>query len=224
MKMKIFSILILFMLILSIQGAAGLPINKKTPHQPPTPLADDVPVWSVGDTWTYAVSDFTFDYEESGYKLYFDGSIDDFTWTVVSCAGNTYTIEFTGDLDCVYDIYLSSSSGTFAVTGSMKPSFTQLSGTLVFGKTDLHLQDMNAQMTGITAATLYPLPIPLPLPFKATFTSDLTTPFPLYDFPLSTHKFWTLPEMDIQLNAHVGGILGLFTIPITFITHYSWTP
>jgi len=187
-------------------------------------IDDDVPIWENGNSWTYTIDEFTFDYEEGGQKIYFDGSLDDFTWTVSDTDGDVYIVDFTAEINCEYEIYMSSSSVTLSVTGNMKSILTRMTGTLVFTKSNLQLQDMSAEIRGITAAKLYPIPIPLPIPFKATIETDLSTEFPLYDFPLSSNKFWNLPNMDIVVSVNVGGIFGLISIPITYTTHYSWTP
>jgi len=224
MKIKILEIITVVILLVSVASTVGQTAIEKTQKNEPTTLDDDVPIWSVGDSWTYTVNDFTFDYQGSSQKLYFDGSIADFTWTVVDTSGSTYTVDFTGKLNCEYDIYLSLSSLTLAVSGTMKETLTHMSGTLIFTKSNLQLQDMSAEIKGITMAKIYPLPIPFPIPFKVKINGDLSNEFPLFDFPLSTNKFWTLPDMDIVMSVHAGGPFGIIDIPITFSTHYSWMP
>jgi len=224
MKTKKLEIIVITILIVSVTSAVGQTTIENKHKNETTILDDDVPIWNVGDSWTYTVNDFTFDYEGSSQRLFFDGSIDDFTWTVADTSGSTYKVDFTGKLNCEYYVYLSSSSGAFAVSGTMKETLTHMSGTLTFTKSDLQLQDMSAEIKGITIAKIYPLPIPLPIPFKVTLNGDLSTEFPLFDFPLSTHKFWNLPDMDIFISVHVGGPFGIINIPISFVTHYSWMP
>jgi len=224
MKIKILGIIVCMLLLTSVITAVGQTTIEKKQNKGSNILDDDVPIWNVGDSWTYTIDDFTFDYEGGGQKIFFDGSIDDFTWTVADTGGSTYKVDFTGKLNCNYEIYLSSSSGTIYVTGNIKNTLTRMDGTLVFTKSNLQLQDMSAEIKGITAAKIYPIPIPLPIPFKATVEGDLSTEFPLFDFPLSSNKFWTLPDMDIIMSIHAGGIFGIINIPITFSTHYSWMP
>ena len=224
MKIKILGIIVCILLLTSVITAVGQTTIEKKQNKGSNILDDDVPIWNVGDSWTYTIDDFTFDYEGGGQKIFFDGSIDDFTWTVADTGGSTYKVDFTGKLNCNYEIYLSSSSGTIYVTGNIKNTLTRMDGTLVFTKSNLQLQDMSAEIKGITAAKIYPIPIPLPIPFKATVEGDLSTEFPLFDFPLSSNKFWTLPDMDIIMSIHAGGIFGIINIPITFSTHYSWMP
>lgn len=224
MKIKIFGIIVLMLLLTSAMSAVGQTTIEKKQNMGQTLLDDDVPVWNVGDSWTYTIDDFTFDYEESGQKLFFDGNIDDFTWTVADTSGSTYIVDFTAQLSCDFEIHLSLPSTTLIVTGKIRDTLTKMTGILIFTKSDLHLQDMSAEIKGIVFAKISPIPIALPLPFKATLNADLTTEFPIFDFPLSSNKFWDLPNMDIVANVHAGGIFGLVSIPISFTTHYFWVP
>jgi len=224
MKIKIFGIIVFMLLITSAITVVGNTNIKQKQNIGSTLLDDDVPVWNVGDSWTYTIDDFTFDYEVEGTKIYFDGEIDDFTWTVADTSDSTYKVDFTGKLNCVYEIYLSFPSASIYLIGSMKNALTRMDGTLVFTKSDLQLKDITAEIKGITLAKIYPLPIALPIPFKATIDGDLSTDFPLFNFPLSSNKFWDLPNMDIVMKMDIGGIFGLIQIPITFTTGYYWTP
>jgi len=224
MKIKTFGIIVFMLLLTSAISAVGQTTIEKKQKMGQTLLDDDVPVWNVGDSWTYTIDDFTFDYEEGGQKLFFDGNIDDFTWTVADTSGTTYIVDFTAELSCDFEVFLSSSSTSFYVTGNIKNTLTRVTGTLTFTKSNLQLQGMSAQIMGIVSAKISPLPIALPIPFKATMNVDLSTEFPLFDFPLYSNKFWTLPDMDIVVSIHAGGIFGLISIPITFTTHYSWMP
>jgi hypothetical protein len=224
MKIKIFGIIILMLLLTSAMSAVGQNTIVKKQNMGQTLLDDDVPIWNVGDSWTYTINDFTYDYDEGGLKLFFDGNIDDFIWTVADTSGSTYIVDFTAQLSCDFEIQLSSPSTTLIVTGKIRDTLTKMTGTLIFTKSNLYLQDMSAEIRGIVFAKISPIPIALPLPFRATLNADLTTEFPLFDFPLSPNKFWNLPAMDIVANVNAGGIFGLISIPITFTTNYPWIP
>ena len=224
MKRKILKIVIICMLLISSIAIIAGGTNNKTKQPTATLFSDDVPTWQIGDSWTYTVNDFTFDYEVGGQKIYFDGSIDDFTWTVADTSGSTYTIDFTGKLNCDYEVYLSSSSLTLYVTGTIKDTLTQMTGSIIFTKENLEIIDMNAEIRGITAGKISPIPFALPLPFKVTVDADLSQNFPLFDFPLSSGKFWSMPNIVTTVKVSAGGIFGLINIPITFTTEYPWLP
>lgn len=223
MKIKILGIMVCILVILSVAAVAE-PIKIKQISKGTTSFDDDAPTWNVGDSWTFTINDFTVDYNESGQKMFMDGKIDDFEWTVASTSGISYEVDFTGKLTADYEVYLSSPSATLYVTGTFKPTLTSLTGTIIFTKSNLEIEDINAEIKGITMATISPIPIPLPIPFKLTLDGDLSTVFPIFDFPLHALKTWALPDINIQMNAQFGGIFGLIKIPVTFPVHYPWTP
>ncbi len=223
MKIKILGIMVCMLVILSAAAVAE-PIKIKQISKGTTSFDDDVPTWNVGDSWTFTINDFTVDYDESGQKMFMDGKIDDFKWTVTDTSGSSYKVDFTGEITADYEIYLSSPSATLYVTGTFKPTLTHLTGAITFTKSDLEIEDISAEIKGITMATISPIPIPLPIPFKLTLDGDLSTVFPIFDFPLHALKPWALPDIDIEMNVQFGGIFGLIKIPVTFPTHYSWTP
>ena len=223
MKIKILGIMVCMLVILSVAAVAE-PIKIKQISKGTTSFDDDVPTWNVGDSWTFTINDFTVDYDESGQKMFMDGKIDDFKWTVTDTSGSSYKVDFTGEITADYEIYLSSSALTLWVTGTFIPALTRIKGTIIFTKSDLEIEDISAEIKGITMATISPIPIPLPIPFKLTLDGDLSTVFPIFDFPLHALKPWALPDIDIEMNVQFGGIFGLIKIPVTFPTHYSWTP
>jgi hypothetical protein len=220
MKSKFLGILLCILLLAG--GVAGAQYNQ--PLRSSTTLDDDVPTWNMGNSWTYALHDFTADYDESGQKLYCKGSIDEFTWTVVDTSDGFYKVDFTGNLNCEYDIHLSSSMGSFSISGTIKETFSRMSGSIIWTQSGLELSDFSAEIRGLTAGKIHPLPFALPLPFKVTIDADLSTEFPLFDFPLDSNKYWALPEVQLKLSIRAGGIFGLIEIPITFTMNYPWTP
>ncbi|MBN1280293.1 MAG: hypothetical protein JXA00_01445 [Candidatus Thermoplasmatota archaeon] len=200
-------------------------VATATNLSPPAPLDDDVPIWQVGNSWTYTVDPFVVDYDYSGQTVLMDGSIEDFTWRVTDTSDATYyKVEYTGKLTATYDIYLSSFSGKLDMAGTFKPTWTRLKGTILFTKADLQIHHATAEIKGITMATIAPLPFALPIPFKVIADVDFSTDFPLFNFPLNDNKYWTMPSLDITIQANAGGILGIFQVPIQFVTSYSWTP
>lgn len=221
--MKIKIIVLLTILILTSSGFGAIAQNNNNLNQEKLML-DEVPIWNSGESWTYKIDQFTYEYFYEGQGFYFEGGINDFTWTVKNVGSDTYELDFTGKLNCDYEIRISSSLRTFIFTGLIDASKTRFTGTLIFSKSNLNFQDISGSIVGITKVNIGNLPISIPLPFKMTFDSELTTDFPLFDFPLSNNKFWNLPSMDIVLNMQVGGIFGLIKMPIKFTTHYSWIP
>lgn len=224
MRRKILVILISTIFLLNVVVVAE-PIFENHKESEPTNFDDPAPIWSVGNTWTYTINDFTVDYDDGTIKMIMDGRIDDFKWTVSDTSGSDYVVDFTGKLTAdSFEIYLPLTSFTLDVTGSINPSLTRLSGTIIFTKSDLEIKDISAELKGIALAKISPIPINLPIPFKMTVDSELSTVFPIFDFPLYDHKFWSLPEISATMNIKAGGLLGFIQFPITFFTSYPWIP
>jgi hypothetical protein len=211
------------MLILFSFGTMAEYIDTEHPPEI-TGFSDDVPEWHVGDSWTYTIDDFTVDFVFSGQKIFIDGSIDDFKWTVEDTSGSTYRVGFTGKFNGRYEIFLSSSSGKFYIVGTVKDTLTSLIGEIIFTQSNLELRDMSGELKGITWGKISPLPFALPLPFKATIDGDLSTEFPLFDFPLYVPKFWNFPDMQATMRIRAGGIFGLLQIPMSISVDYPWIP
>jgi hypothetical protein len=200
-----------------------------TAHPPPSSstntLNDDVPIWQVGDSWTYTVNNLTVNYDNSGQKILVNGRIDDFTWTVVDTSDSTcYKVNFTGKLTASYTLKLSSISGNLDCQGTVKKTLTRLKGTMLFTKSDLQIHDITAEAKGLTAVIIAPLKHSLPFPFKLTVYGDFSEDFPLFDFPLNPDKYWNLPHMEITMQAIAGGIFGIFHYPVSISTEYWWLP
>jgi len=224
MKYKILVFLISILFLINIVAVAS-PISNMLRKTETTNFDDPVPTWEVGDTWTYTFDNFTVDYDYGDIKIFIDGRIDDFKWSVVDASGTDYLVEFTGEITAdSYEIYLPLSSSILHVTGSIKPSRTSLSGTIVFTKSDLEMKDLSAELKGVVGAKINQIPISIPIPFKITLNSSLSAVFPIFDFPLSDDKYWNLPALDITSNINVGGKFGLIKIPFTLTTSYSWIP
>lgn len=221
-KLLAFSIIIIFLINIA---AVANPVSNDPKENKTANLDDPVPTWTVGDTWTYTFNSIIVDYSYNDLKVYMTGRIDDFKWTVTDTSGEDYIVKLSGKITVnSYDIYLPFASTVLHITGSIKPQLTSLSGNIVFTKSDLELKDLSASLTCITAAKISPLFFPIPIPIKLTLDSELSTLFPLFDFPLFSHKFWSLPSVVITSKINIGGLFGIFKYPITIQTSYSWTP
>jgi hypothetical protein len=190
-----------------------------------TSFDDTVPEWKIGDTWVYTTDSVLINYDDQGQKVFIDGKIDDFTWTVSDTSNPSYyTVTFTGKLTANYDFIFSTTSGALHLTGTFKNPLVRLKGTFVFTKDSLQIHEVYAEIKGLTMVKIAPLKFSLPLPFKLTTDAGLSVDFPLLDFPLSSFKFWSLPTIDITLQTRIGGLFGIIGFPITFHVLYTWTP
>jgi len=222
MMSKIVGIFVCMLLLFSFGTMAEQIDSENMPEI--TSFSDDVPEWHVGDSWTYTIDDFTVDFVFDSQKIFIEGSIDDFKWTVKDTSGDIYRVEFTGEFNGRYEIFLSSSSGKFDIVGTVQDTLTNLNGEIIFTQSDLEIRDISGELKGITWGKISPLPFSLPLPFKATIDGDLSTDFPLFDFPLYVPKFWNFPEMQATMRIRAGGIFGLIQIPMSISVNYPWIP
>jgi hypothetical protein len=219
-KKTIISVLVCILVIPSfLVSAEPIDIIKK-----PSNYDDDVPIWNNGDSWTYSVSEFWVNFTYEGKNIKMVGKIDDFKWTVTDTSGSSYKVDITGEITANYDITLPVGSLVLYFSGKINPTWTNLKGTIIFGKSNLEIEDFNAEITGMTSIKIHPIPINLPILVKITANADLSTSFPLFDFPLHVLKLWNMPEIDVITNFNLGGIFGLIKIPIIISTHYDWIP
>jgi len=224
MRYKLIVFLINALFIINIVAVAA-PISNDLKENKTMYFDDPVPTWSVGNSWTYTFNNFSVHYEYNEIKIFIDGRIDDFKWTVVNTDGTDYKVDLTGEITAdSYEVNLPLSTKTLHITGSIKPSLTSLSGTIVFTKSDLEIKDISAEIKGIISAKISPIPFSIPIPFKVTLDGDLSTVLPIFDFPLFDDKYWNLPAIDVTSNISVGGIFGFIKYPFTLTTSYTWIP
>jgi hypothetical protein len=221
---KTVSIAIISIILLSAFGVTATNSTSTASSYKSTSFNDDVPIWNVGNSWTYTVTGITVSYNQGGQQILMQGSIDDFTWTVTDTTGNYYTVAVTGKLSATYDLLLNSQTSTLHLVGSFAPTLTRLTGTIQFTKSNLQIHAVSFQLLGITKTKINNLQFYLPLPFKLVSQGSLTTDFPLLDFPLYMLKFWDLPDVTLTMSSTFGGIFGLIQIPFTVSVHYSWMP
>jgi len=219
-KKTIISILVCMLVIPSfLVSAEQIDLIKES-----TNYDDDVPIWNNGDSWTYTVSEFWVNFTYEGKNIKMVGKIDDFKWTVKDTSGSSYKVDITGEITANYEITLPLGSLVLYFSGTINPTWTNLKGTIIFGKSNLEIEDFNAEITGLTSIKIHPIPINFPILVKITANADLSTSFPLFDFPLHVLKLWNMPEIDVITNFNLGGIFGLIKIPIIISTHYDWIP
>jgi len=221
---KILSIMVIGIFVLSGLGTVAKNSQTNSSSYNASTFDDDVPVWNVGDIWTYTVNNITVNYTHEEQKIFIDGKIDDFSWKVTDTTGDYYTVAVTGKITANYDIYLSYQTSTIHFIGSFKPALTRLTGTIQFTKSDLEIHDLSLQLKGITFTKINSIPFAIPLPFKLVTEGDLSVDFPVFDFPLYGLKFWNLPDLTMTMSSTFGGIFGIIQIPFTVGVHYSWTP
>ena len=221
MRKKTIVIFLISMLVIPSIIVSGEQINNEKVNT--SVPDDDVPIWKVGDSWTYTISSFYVNYSYGGRKILMSGRIDDLKWIVSDITETTYVVSVTGVVSANYNIETPVGNLILKLNGIVNPSSNTLRGTIIFNKANLHVVDVDATLFGISSVGFYDLPISIPLPIRISANGALSVPFPLFDFPLHLLKIWNLPEIDLTGELNFGGIFGLIKIPMTLTRHYDFT-
>jgi len=221
MRKKTIVIFLVSMLVIPSIIVSGEQIKEE---KTTTSSTMDGPIWKIGTSWTYTIDNFWVNYTYKENNIQLAGRIDDFKLTVAEITETTYIVDISGTVSASYKVTAVMGNIILRFNGVIDPSSNRLKGTIIFDKENLHIKDFDAQIVCFSAVQFFNLPINIPLILKITADATLSTPFPLLDFPLHTLKFWNLPEIDLDTDVNIGGILGIFKVPMTINRHYDWTP
>jgi hypothetical protein len=170
-----------------------------------------VPVWDVGDKWTYTISTSG----EKGSELDFDVTLDNFI------------LEVTDVLTDRYELSVSIPRGDFRATGSVDVDLLKISGslkntmadgTMYIRKSDLALMNLQLNIDGETNKIILP-----------SFTADLDINF--YDdtfnstnltslqFPLNVDDSWTASPSYVIVDAYHNILPDVLPNPISIYNY-----
>ena len=182
MKNKIVGIVILMLVATTVVSATNINVKEKIQ---PTSVGVDVPVWVVGDSWTYDNRLTQYRYLSNGtlsFKLF-----ENYTETiaVTDASGDNYTVKVTGK-----NIEGSLVNGSYRLkfTGFMKET-----GELVLRKTDLACLSESYTTKGLAFWLIGK--IGFPIPAQLTFFQKYRTPsgYRFLPFPLIAGTNGTIP-------------------------------
>jgi hypothetical protein len=206
MNTKILGILILMLLI----AAMAIPIsalNKEhIPNTKPISKGADVPVWEVGDSWTYNMEIYTAAAQNvtDGMVVEADGEI---TFKVADNTGDTYTLTSTAK----------PIMGTIDNPGNIDIRITRLSSysaELELQKTDLAIITHDFTMKGIVLLTLGPIPLPIPLQMQSSRHTEFTPALNMIPFPLNDGDSGTIGGFTVAEHGETSMFWGLIPILI----------
>jgi hypothetical protein len=163
----------------------------------------DVPVWEIGDSWTYNEQYNSFGYREDGTLSYLWYLNCTSTYTVTDDTGDTYIIELTSD----------DTEGRFNV-GKYRLKLTpfyKLMQELEHRKTDLAYVQLSTQEKGLVIWQLGNIGIPIPAYHSDIWTHDYTPAQEIIPFPLSDGKTGTLSSFMITGHEKISLYFGLIT-------------
>lgn len=183
MNRRIIGVLTCMLLMVNSLAIVSCADFKQVPTEANTNSFDDevnVPTWNIGDSWTYDVE------HSVGFDQYvfFDWILEDLEFTVTDDAGDSYRVEFAGDV--VGEI------GHFPFAIPLEDATIQ--GHEIIGKSDLGISQLIAHAQGTRKIG----PVEIPIDIDITVTSDPA--FTVLSFPLFVGKSWTRPSSSVSIE------------------------
>jgi hypothetical protein len=184
----------------------------------------DVPVWQVGNTWTYVIEDINLNiHETEGRDIDIKLNADDFTLTVTAVQSDTYITEFSTsnayiEADIYFDQYV---EGKTPINTSITLKNVDLTGQIIFTKASLAIKSVELNINLDIIENLEGLPIQFDLPPfiekllpKIKLPADIQVQlnfdpaFTFLDFPLETGKSWGMPAtaLTIRIDGEINSI------------------
>jgi hypothetical protein len=214
MKTKIIATLLCGML-LTTSLVLAIPSENKlrtdTETRQVSPVSADVPVWHMGNTWTYKVDNISVNFQENNQTIFLTMSIDQLPLTVSSDSGDSYTLSFStkasghGIIDVITD------QGRL----NMQINFNNaaIQGSVIIEKTELGIQSVAATLHGTFHLTIIQWPgggqppfSHLPIPVTMNVTLGSSSPIAFLSFPMEVGAVWNLSAADLTVNGEIHSI------------------
>jgi hypothetical protein len=211
MKTKLIGVIIGLMLITTLFAVANPSgtISKNMPDNIPvsTSNSEDVPVWEIGDTWTYKIDNLTIVVNQTGNISYLYLTIAELPLTVIAIDETSYTLGIKTSVSGNSNIDMNFGNGPINATITIRN--LAISGNIKIDKATLGIKGFTASIEGrfwvhIIEQPYFNISIPT-LPFKITtdLTTDFSTPTCLLAFPLNTTMVWNSSATNLTLNGEV---------------------
>jgi hypothetical protein len=213
MKIKIIATLLCGMLlttslVLAIPSDNKLTTNTETHHV--SPVSSDVPVWHVGNTWTYKVDNISVNFQENNQTIYMILSINQLPLTVSSDSGGSYTLSFSTKASGHGVIDVNTDQGPLNIEIDFKDATVE--GSVIIEKTELGIQSIDATLHGTFHLTVIEWPsgkLPfshLPVPVTMNITMGSSNPIALLSFPMDVGTIWNLSAADLTVNGDIHSV------------------
>jgi len=205
--------LICVMLMTTLLAVAKPPqkIESKSSTETMSAAYDaDVPVWEIGDKWTYKIDNISILYQQEDKLIHLYLSIAELPLTVINTTGDVYTLEFQTSLSGKCTVNANSDNGPVNLTITFLN--LPISGNVLIEKSTLGIKEVSAVfvkgkfLVDIINQPFITLPrflqkISARITMNVTTTFD--TPFSLLTFPLSTGIFWNLNSTNFTMNGKI---------------------
>lgn len=202
MKSKILLVIVISMLLAVsfTTGAINIHIRNEQSVFNQTSYDDndaDLPVWIIGDSWTY---DMQVDAKQ-GANVEFDLNIDNFKLEVVEIIDDIYTLDLSVPQDDITGTG-SVNFDVFKLSGALIN--TKMDGNIYVNKTTLRMINMEGTIEGVVDKLI---DIPFSVDFGLGFFNESLneTDFSSLEFPLNVLDGWIMPltyfitEMEVSL-------------------------
>jgi hypothetical protein len=238
MKIKLIGILVCIMLVSTFVTVAQPPENATNSTlltaQTAASNSVDVPVWNIGDSWTYKIDTISINYTNGATLVHLDATAGALPLTVSDTTGESYTLSFNTTMSGHISIYTDQGGGPVNV--SITFTDISLAGNVIIEKSTLGVKELSASFIKQKfVIDIYQQPyIKLP-PFlqhinaKVTMNTTINcdTPLALLAFPLNTMSAWNLSSTNITLNGKIeSGWFHLikFINDIAYLFNYTLIP
>lgn len=204
LKKKIIGLFVCILLLSSMV----LPVTAilKSQELSKTSYTSDVPIWHVGDEWTYNFIESAIDFPVT-YSLF-----GDLTFKVVEDLGNSYLLEATTRPDGQFDL------GNFGLKTTILTTFSM---SLQIRKTDLALEYYREIIKGVFLVTIGKITLPIPLQIIGNSDIEFDVPWVIMPFPLYDGKSGNLSATEfVFTNYYMKLFWGL--IPVLGPLNITW--
>ena len=208
MKEKIVAIVVLMLVATTVASATnGLTVKEN--NQPKT-CSVNVPVYKVGDSWTYIYHETSYKYLKNNtrwYTLYHNCTMID---TVTAVSDTNYTMKWT-----------STKNEGRAIISKIRlkfTPFTKYSGEDVYRKTDLACWSETDQEKGLAIWLMGGIGFPMPVQYLHVIKTVFKVPFIILPFPLnaSTQGSLTWGPYTFKEKCTLDwGLIKLFDWPVS---------
>ncbi|KYK22299.1 hypothetical protein AYK25_02550 [Thermoplasmatales archaeon SM1-50] len=200
MYKKIVGICICMLVATTLVSATNINIKEKIQ---PQSFSVDVPVWEVGDSFTYNEKYVNRLYKADGTLWYLWYHNCTSTYDVTNTTGDNYTVKMTTTND---EGSVTISSFHFKFT-----KLTKLSGEAKLSKTDLALVSRYGQEKGLVFWLLFNM-IPIPAQYTDAWAGTYSPPAVSLPFPLTAGTNGTLPNSSYTGHEKCSLFWGLITL------------
>ena len=184
----------------------GLALNVETINQVEmATMDDDVPIWTVDNSWGYDINKISFQLNQSGENLRLDLTSDGILEIKVKeTTATSYILSISGKLDGTFNY---DNGAGINLGGTL--FFTRVSGDIKIRQADLAAEETKITINTIAIIFDHPLflPVPIPVPLEIAISFIPDTPRSLIDFPLYDGKLGLISEINLSASIKAGSIV-----------------